>query len=200
MKEYYASAFNLKVESIHATGIPRTDLLFKINNIDVINLKKRYGLADKKIVLVALSYLEVKRKRIRRDINLESIQQSLGKKYFVVERLHPTLELHCDSPLKSLSAYQILSMADILVTDTSSILFDYSFFNRPILFFKMQEISRDDLYINPTELGYITSNESDLVAKIKEDPPPKRVWNNFMNNCQGNSTKNVINLINEIAK
>lgn len=196
LKKYYASAFNVPIDHIYATGIPRTDLFYKINEDDKLAIRKKLGLQDKKIILIALSYKEEGKKRKSRDINIEKLQKLCGEEFKVIIRNHPTLKI--GGLFDRVDQSHLLSITDFLVTDTSSILFDFSFFRKPIILFKTKELDVDKYYVEFNKLGNIAENEEEIVKLIKENINynDNDIWQQFMGDCRGNSTQNVVNLIN----
>lgn len=125
-------------------GYPRTDILYtKNNNSDIQNLKKKMGLPlDKKIILYAPTW------RIKNSfelmLNLDAFKAALSDEYILILRLHHFSVAGWTQPeqddfVYDLSMYdsveELYLVSDILITDYSSVMFDYSILNRPIILF-----------------------------------------------------------------
>ena len=96
--------------------------------------------------------------------------------------------------------------ADILVTDYSSIIFEWSLLDRPIVYYAYDI----DEYINDRGLYYpfeeyvygkIAKNPSELadaISKMQIDENARsRFIAKFMNRCDGNAAKRVVDLMKE---
>lgn len=134
--------FGYKKE-ILKTGYPRTDILFNRDENQALYIKRRLGLPlDKKIILYAPTW------RVRGNfdlqLDLEKMKKELADEYILLIRLHyfsPVSEnMVIDNeftfdlqPYRSIeNLYQI---ADIVITDYSSVMFDYILLDKPMLFY-----------------------------------------------------------------
>ncbi|GGH76632.1 CDP-glycerol glycerophosphotransferase [Pullulanibacillus pueri] len=136
-------------------GFPRNDVLYNQNNQQQIeNLKAKLNLPkDKKVILYAPTWRVKNKFNIQLDI--EKMQNELGEDYILLLRLHYFVANGIDlSPYKgfayNMSAYEDIQelylISDLLITDYSSVMFDYANLNRPILFFTYDlEHYRDQL-------------------------------------------------------
>ena len=93
----------------------------------------------------------------------------------------------------------MLLVADILITDYSSVIFDYVLLNKPVIYFTYDY----DEYVNqgrglyfPFEeyvYGTVATNDDELLQAIQEEkmePEKRKVFiEKFMSACDGNSTK-----------
>ena len=125
-------------------GYPRTDILYTKNNpSDIAKIKEKMGLPkDKKVILYAPTW----RLKNRFDlmIDLESFKKSLCDEYVLILRLH-----HFSAPgwkqppeddfIYDLTNYdsieELYLVSDILVTDYSSVMFDFAILDRPMFLF-----------------------------------------------------------------
>ncbi|RKO63036.1 bifunctional glycosyltransferase/CDP-glycerol:glycerophosphate glycerophosphotransferase [Caldibacillus debilis] len=126
------------------TGYPRNDKLFQKNNRDYINsVKKKLNLpSDKKIILYAPTW-RIKGK-YNLQLDLDMMKKELNDEYIILIRLHHfmtkgfSLEEHKDFAY-DISWYDDISdlylISDILITDYSSVMFDYALLDKPMLFF-----------------------------------------------------------------
>ena len=125
-------------------GYPRTDILYTKNNeSDIRKLKEKLGIPlDKKVILYAPTW-RLKNK-FDMMLDLESLKKNLSDEYVLILRLH-----HFSAPgwiqppeddfVYDLTTYdsieEIYLISDIMITDYSSVMFDYAILDRPILLF-----------------------------------------------------------------
>ncbi|WEG73617.1 CDP-glycerol glycerophosphotransferase family protein [Vagococcus intermedius] len=135
------------------SGYPRNDYLINENTSENIeNIKKRLNIPkDKKIILYAPTW----RDKFSFDLplSLTNMSKDLGDDYFIIVRLHylvtqrPNLVGYEDF-IKDVTDYNDISdlylISDLLVTDYSSVFFDYAILKRP-MFFHCYDL---DLYKN----------------------------------------------------
>lgn len=137
------SAFHFN-KTIMETGYPKTDILFQSNNEPEMNrIKKQLGLpTDKKVIMYAPTW-RVKN-RFELMLDLEKMKERFSDDYILLLRLHHFSAkgwrgaAH-DGFVYDLTSYQSIEdlyiITDILITDYSSVMFDYAVLNRPMLFF-----------------------------------------------------------------
>ena len=125
-------------------GYSRTDVLYSKDNAeDIKKLKEKMGLpADKKVILYAPTW----RLKNKFDLmlDLDSFKKSLSDEYILILRLHPFSATGWKQPpedefIYDLTSYdsveEIYLVSDILITDYSSVMFDYAILDRPIFLF-----------------------------------------------------------------
>jgi len=159
--EIFKRAFRFDKTMIES-GYPRNDFLINANEAATIaEIKERCQLsADKKIILYAPTWRDNQfygRGKYKFDIqmDLERMKNELGEDYIIVLRLHYLIAENID-----LSAYEdfvydfsfhgdireLYLIADLLITDYSSVFFDYANLRRPMLFYVYDiEDYRDNL-------------------------------------------------------
>lgn len=141
--EISKSAFNHKA-SILPVGYPRNDELFSNNVVVKKNeIKEQLGIStDKKIILYAPTW------RIKGEftpqIDFERLQNELNENTFLILKLHQFMTFK--KLPQSLSKFvkvigdeleisELYLIADVLVTDYSSVMFDYAVLKRPMIFY-----------------------------------------------------------------
>jgi len=165
MTQRFSSAFRMDVKDIPITGYPRNDVLFKSDN--TISLKKHLEIEpSKKLCLFVPTHRGAGRKSViklffKNEFVLKSIDDRLDKsKAVLLVKLHPyhdrdIMELR-GKEYKNIIFWEnsnveydmslMLKDADILLTDYSSVSFDYLLLNRPIIFtpFDLEEYLQID--------------------------------------------------------
>jgi CDP-glycerol glycerophosphotransferase (TagB/SpsB family) len=162
---FYAEAFDMSADRIFPLGLPRTD--YFLNGYEQERLKesirKKYpGMKDKKIILYAPTFRGKShyQQSFQCPINFSVMRKHLAEEYVLLIHLHPYMgsDLTINEEEKdfvfhikdSFNIEQLLTVADILVTDFSSVIFDYSLLVRPIAF-----IANDlDEYIKERDFYY----------------------------------------------
>lgn len=188
--EKFCSAFGLeklnKKNIIVEEGYPRNEYLFNYKE-DIDKIKEKLNISkDKKVILYAPTfrdnqYQAGKGHTYKLGINLLRLKEELDEDYIILMRLHYLVSNSIDvSQFKNfvydVSDYEDINelyvISDMLITDYSSVFFDYANLKRPILFFMydLQEYKNNirDFYIDLNELpGPVVENEKDLIKNIR---------------------------------
>lgn len=133
------------------TGYPRNDVLTNDNHPSIIqHLKKKLDLPKhKKIILYAPTwrddeYYKVGKYQFSLHLDLERLKEEFGDDYIILLRMHYVIASNMDLTGLEGFAYDVSSyddvselylVSDILITDYSSVFFDYANLKRPILFY-----------------------------------------------------------------
>lgn len=141
----YQEAFNVNKENVVVTGMPRVDHLVDQNYIEKTKLKllNKYPLLkNKKVILYAPTFRgNIYQGMKSVDFDAKKLLDQLDDQYVLVYKLHPLL---LDKPitddqriinLNHEDTHDLFTISDMLISDFSSIIFDYSFFNKPMYFF-----------------------------------------------------------------
>lgn len=190
--EKFITAWNLKKigkeDIIIEQGYPRNDFLYNNTKQDQENVKEKLGIqnTNKKIILYAPTYRGDSHESgvgyvYQEKVNFEKLQKELGKDYIILFKAHYFIaktfnfEKYKDfvydvSNIDDINDLYIIS--DILITDYSSVFFDYANLKKPIIFYMYDlEHYRDEsngFYIDLQELpGEITKTEEKLIEEIK---------------------------------
>ncbi|MGI2293455.1 CDP-glycerol glycerophosphotransferase family protein [Paenibacillus sp. GXUN7292] len=166
-------------------GTPRNDILFHKNPAMREQVLSALHLPiDHNIVLYAPTFRKNNNLDVY-DINysqlLASLKNKFGGEWIVLVRLHPHLlskakELPFSNDVINVTSYddiqQLLSVADVLISDYSSLMFDYSFTQRPCFLYvpDVEEYSSTErkLYFELWELPYISAfSNNDLLNKVE---------------------------------
>lgn len=148
LAEIYKQAFGLKEESILKTGIPRTDLFFYENDQKVIinNLvSSNPNLTKKKVILYAPTFRDKELEDFDLDLNIDAMYEALKDEYIFIIKLHPAIRNNLEHKEKykgflyDYSLYpninDLFLVTDILITDYSSVPFEFCLLKKPMIFF-----------------------------------------------------------------
>ncbi|MFI8085993.1 CDP-glycerol glycerophosphotransferase family protein [Kitasatospora sp. NPDC086009] len=132
------------------SGYPRGDVLARQDEHAAAAVRRRLGIPDgKRVVLYAPTWREDQRRgdgdgfRLDLRIDLDHARRALGHDHVLLIRPHA----HVREPLPGAGdgflydcgdypdVQELLLIADVLVTDYSSIMFDFAITGRPVLFF-----------------------------------------------------------------
>ncbi|MDQ0185711.1 CDP-glycerol glycerophosphotransferase [Cytobacillus kochii] len=159
--EIFCRAFNFNKQIIES-GYPRNDILNLGNEEDTIKrIKLKLNIPlNKKVILYAPTwrdneYHQVGMYRFNLKLDLQSLKESLGDEYVILLRMHYLIAENIDITsykpfVYDVSTYEdireLYLISDLLITDYSSVFFDYANLRRPMLFYVYDiESYRDQL-------------------------------------------------------
>src|SRR5699024_4656733 len=159
--EIFTNAFWFNKEFLE-TGYPRNDILYNKNNDrDINHLKSKMNLPlDKKIILYAPTWRDNEfygkgKYKFNLKLDLERLRREVGNEYIVILRMHYLVATQMDISNFEWFAYdmsfysdigELYLISDLLITDYSSVFFDYANLKRPILFYTYDiDVYRDTL-------------------------------------------------------
>ncbi len=147
-KEIFRRAFKVREDAMIPTGLPRNDELYKVTPEEIRDLKQRLGLPlDKKIILYAPTWRDStdngKTCAIKPPVDAKKWEARLKGDYVVLFRMHAytnkLLGVEFNDTLRDYSSYpnvnNLFKVADILISDYSASMADYSILERPIVCF-----------------------------------------------------------------
>lgn len=219
--EKFTSAFRLKDSSIiKEVGYPRNDFLINYKKTDVIRIKKELKIPkDKKVILYAPTWRDNQHEAglgytYSLNVDFDKLKKEFGKEYIILFRTHYFVANSIDLKkykdfVINVSNYgdvnDLYIVSDILITDYSSVFFDFANLKRPIMFYMYdyEEYKNKlrDFYIGFNELpGPIVEKEEDLIKEIKQidayDKKYKEKYQKFNNKYNylddGNASKRLI--------
>ena len=186
--QIYADAFGQPVEKITATfGIPRTDALAPTLRRDATEreVRTRLGLTDKRTtILYAPTFrgADLKGAGAPELLDIAALYRALGDQYQLILRLHPFVKSAMRIPegardfvmdaSREPDVNEVMLAADILVTDYSSIIFEYALLNRPMAFLA------PDLAAYERERGFFFDYRSGVPGPVVETTEQLVTWIN----------------------
>lgn len=136
----------------------------------------------------------------------EHLKEKLKDEWYVIIKYHPHMEAKGKRSTVDIPTEMLLPITDLLVTDYSSIIFNYAVYRKPILFFApdLEEYKeRRGFYLEYETLpGEIAKNGEEVEAFIKQSEKTfdkdgmERFYREFMSGCDGDATKRILEIMN----
>ena len=207
---HWAEAFGCDASIIKPLGVPRTDEFF---NGDL----KSHDFGDKKVILYAPTFRGNNVILAHNDncLDIEALHSALGDDYVLLLKMHPFVKSSIAIPesckgfcldISDIPTNKALKMADILITDYSSIIFEYSLLGRPMVFYPYDLesfIGERDFYY-PYESfvpGPIAKTQDSLVStllSLDANAGASRsaaFADTYMSACDGHSTERILSAL-----
>ena len=214
-KKPYALAFGVKEEDVIITGMPRLDELFDKETLKEAKKKllNKYGaLKDKKVVLYAPTFRgNVLDGVTNVNIDLDKLLKQLGDDYAIVYKLHPLQENDYQGNNERIinvsheKLYDLFALSNLLISDFSSIVLDYSLLDKPIFYYvpDLDDYLKDrGCFIDYQEemKGFMAKEEKELADLILHNAHTNEIYlrNKFLDHRDGQNLRRVINLIEDI--
>ncbi len=225
----FKRAFEYKGEILES-GTPRNDLLLRLSQEISLKVREKLGYTNEKLILYAPTF--------RNDFNkngisqleqlnpievLNSFEEKFDKKCILLLRFHPNVANKIDKD-SILSKYEgrvldvsmnwdmqeLLCASDVLITDYSSVFFDYSILCRPIFIFtpdKNDYCNERGLYFDIKELPICSAeSSSQLINQILAEDEDKLKYRTVSlleqigNKESGNASLKIIEIIMKYIK
>ena len=185
-KEILERCLGLK-DNIYKLGLPRNDELAHVTKKKINEVRKKLNIPkDKKVILYAPTFREFYKDNklntyIKTPFDFKKLESELGNEYVLVVTAHYEVARMLNIPNDNnfvINAFNypyindLLISADILISDYSSVFFDYAILERPMICFA------NDYNLYKKERGFYTDlnklfydgvikNQKDLVGIIK---------------------------------
>ena len=156
----YIDAFRQPAERfVTRLGIPRTDVLIRTEGREALvsAIRERYAIPiGRRVILYAPTFRgeSMTKARHPEDLDLRLMARSLVEDHVLLLRLHPAVraEMPIDASLAGfaidVSDYpevnELMLVSDFLVTDYSSVIFEFALLDRPMAFFAPDTSAYDD--------------------------------------------------------
>lgn len=144
MAYIFSEAFGLSDNNILKTGLARTDYYFDKKQVNEDRVKVRQGLnldSKTKVILYAPTYRDGHLNDSQLPLNLKTVSEKLPG-YHILVKLHPAMSAHYDyesdvvtNVSQGYTIESLMAASDILITDYSSIPFEYCILNKPMYFY-----------------------------------------------------------------
>lgn len=146
MVPIFGESFGLPAEKMLRTGIPRTDFFFDEKKKDTVTneLFRTYPLLkEKKVILYAPTFRDEEMKIETFRLDIEDMYKQLRDEYVLVIKTHPLVHHKIENKygdfVLDMSQHEninhLLLATDILISDYSSVPFEFALLERPMLFY-----------------------------------------------------------------
>lgn len=186
---HYAEAFRAKESSVKAIGVPRTDIFFDEEYKEYIKermLEKYPILGNKKVIMYAPTFRgsASERKVFKIQLDFEYWCDNMPEDSLLVLKMHPSVAKKIVIPKeysnkiidlsKSESIEDLLIISDILISDYSSLIFEFALLNKPMIFFAYDlddYLDERNFYYEYTSFvpGNIVKTTKEIVDTIKTE-------------------------------
>ena len=208
---------------IQPLGVARTDEFYDNGYVDKCYKKLYKAIPEaknKKVILYAPTYRGVDPNRVSPDaLDIPRFAERLGDNYILIMKHHQTVrnvpaipDSYRDSFAydmtrgKGMNINELMTVADICITDYSSVAFEFSLFERPLLFFVFDledYIDNRGLYykfdeITPGPLCRTTDEMADYIEQLGEHFDASVISDfrkRFMCGCDGHACERTIRFL-----
>jgi CDP-glycerol glycerophosphotransferase (TagB/SpsB family) len=219
--EHYAEAFKIDKQSVHALGVPRFGPYFTstFHERSRTQLCEELGISsNQKIVLVAPTFRGNGQKSAR-SAELVSIADGLASRFsdshtflirdhpFAVNRA-PNLASNVPKAINIVDVSnpcheieRLVAASDILVTDYSSVIFEFALLNKPTILFVSDQLEYEKsrgLYFPIQEYSYgdLAVNERQLISAIRKPKIDKQkldlLKQRHLSSCNKDSSTSIV--------
>lgn len=217
----YAGAFGVEEERVKAYGIPRTDKLLNAEYVSQVRkriLTEHPNLAGKQIILYAPTFRDGKgqdKHEFRPEMDFESLSHSLKENQVFLICPHPVMQNRIVPgsyeniiQVEDFTTNEMMCVADLLITDYSSVIFEFSLLDKPMVFYcyDYDEYNRD-FYLDyekdlPGKLLRSYSELEEYICKgdFNEADRAKEFRKWYMSACDGKSSERLARVLEKLLK
>jgi CDP-ribitol ribitolphosphotransferase len=191
---------------VKATGLSRCDSYFDDTYVE--KCKKKFykehpDAVGKKILMWAPTFRgKPLDPYVIGSEEIEELKKKLGDEWYVVIKMHPHVDAKKQQSNSKMAAERILPMVDVLITDYSSIIFDYSIFRKPMVLYvpDYEEYTAErGLYIDMKDIpaAMVTEGSALYEAVLNEysgydKDKLEEFYKTYMGACDGHATERIL--------
>lgn len=219
----YCESMNHGPDVIKALGVSRTDIFFNDEFLKESRDRLAYNFPEsrgKKTILYAPTFRgNVARAEMPICPDIKRLYDELSDDYVILYKGHPAIK---DKPKipegcehfffnveNTMTTDELISSCDLCINDYSSLIFEYSIFERPMIFYAYDLSEYDDgrgFYYPYEKLvpGPIVKDTEGLIKAIRQTEIDfsfkdriRRFREKFMGACDGHSTDRIVEYIEE---
>ena len=218
IRSIYADAFDIDVHKVKALGCPRTDAFYDEKLMDETKQKVYAAhpeFKDRYVIVYAPTFRDIgdDRTQFKPDLDFDKLSKDLLPNQIFVICPHPVMknkivEKSYDNieVIRDFSTNDMMLVSDLLVTDYSSVIFEYALLRKPIAFYCYDLLNYNrGFYLNyPDDLpGDVYETQQALTAYLKS--PEKdtltekydQFIEKYMGACDGHSSERIAAMINQ---
>ena len=205
--------FNTTLDKVLVYPLPRVNLLIdkKYQKETIDKIKETYKDITKKKNIVYVPTYRKDNEELIKAIN-KLIDVVDYNKYNLIIKLHPLTDYNVDNSKalfdKKFSTTEMLFLADYVIADYSTVLFEAAVLTKPLFFYAYDQksyVKKRDFYIDyEKEMpGIITDNPKEIIKNIEKNNFDLNKVKEFANKyveIKGDPTKNICDFIKKIIK
>ena len=211
-------------KTIIEVGYPRNDKLLNTTASQIYELKRQMGLPlNKKVILYAPTwrdnqFYKLGEYKFANQVDFDALRDAISDEYVMIVKYHYLIKDSVDWSKYEGFVYQfgeecdiadLYLVSDMLMTDYSSVMFDYSVLNRPIVFYTydydeyMNDLRGFYFDFKEEAPGPLVYNNEELIDAIKNYDAEKweekyEAFHDKYNHCdEGTASKAIVDLIKE---
>lgn len=204
--EPFVRAMRTDRSHVQVTGISRTDWFYdeeKKRSLRACFYELHPQAAGKTVILWAPTFRgSAADPRLVGAEEIRELRQTLGDDCYLIVKLHPHAQKRLreiDSPMLT---EELLAVTDILISDYSSVIYDYAYFGKPLILFTpdYEQYCRDcGFYENYEQIPALRAMNGEQLldavrqARDRQDAEKMReFWERTMGACDGHATERII--------
>lgn len=219
IRSVYADAFDISITKVKALGCPRTDVFFDPSYIEE-KCKAIYNiypeLQNKEVIIYAPTFRDNVKGQDRTiftpPLDFARLSDGLSERQMFVICPHPLMKNQIVSQkftnileIRDFSTNDMMFVSDILITDYSSVIFEYALLRKPMAFYCYDlNIYERGFYLSyPDDLpGDVLMSTDDILSFLSNEArfDLNEKYNQFVKNymaaCDGHSSERIAKLIN----
>ena len=221
VRSIYADAFNINLKKVRSLGCARTDEFF--DQVAIIDKKqaiyeKHPEWKDKFIIIYAPTFRDIgnDRTEFHPDLDFERLSKELLPDQVMLICPHPVMKNAIVDKkysniqvVRDFSTNDLMFISDMLITDYSSVIFEYALLKKPIAFFCYDLATYNrGFYLNyPDDLpGQVYEDQTALTEYLRDkskhilDDKYELFIQKYMSGCDGHSCERIAKLVNDYMK
>ena len=221
-KEIFLRDFICNPNAFLKVGFPRNDELFHINDEEKSELKKQFNIPEeKKVILYAPTWRDSKDGGLSYEfvspIHIEKWRERFSENYVMLFRMHAfttSFQMNYDEFAIDTSSYDnlnhILAIADVVITDYSTIVYDSVIARKPFICFgfdyEIYKNERGFYYELADEYpGGVFYTEEDVIDRVEDviagaDSEKFEQFRDKYIEAGGNATESTLNRLKELLR
>ena len=212
---YYQEAFAIEREKIYPVGIPVTDLYF-----DKERIRKRKEqvyenypeFQGRKLLLYAPTFRgeDWENREILKQFDVQEIHKILGEEWLILVKMHPKFPVenimeneYCYNMTNYNDISDLYLVVDMLITDYSSTVVEYSLLDKPVVMFAydLEKYDRGFYYDYEAMVpGKVAHSKEELYAILEKNYEESEKRHNFVkfqyDNVNGKVCQKVLDILN----
>lgn len=219
IRDVYANAFTIDVDHVCASGVARTDDFFDDKYKEAIVksvYEKHPEFSGKKIIIYSPTFRDlpgISRRFFKPEVDFDKLSEVVGNDSLFVICPHPVMsepildkEYSNILEIRDISTNDMMFVSDLMISDYSSTMFEYSLLDKPMAFFCYDYDSYDrDFYMDfDTELpGPLLKTQEELFDYLRKGDYSLSdnyyaFREKYMSACDGHSTERIVKLIEDM--